>query len=240
MSDTRKKSAAKAAGTAAETKKKSAAKPAGGTRKVTSKKSTVKTAKAARKKGPGETDREFGGPQRLYNFADDVTEKEAAPEESEEREVRLETWVTFGLAGELFALPITAAREILRVTKITRVPHAPYTVRGIVNMRGRVIPVIDFRLRLGLPKGGIGPQSRILMTSTRNRFLGLLVDHVDQVVEVDRNAVELPPDDVMTDQSEYIIAVSHVEERLLILLDVEKVLLIPDSLETANSGAGAL
>ena len=236
MSATGKKSAAKASGTASKAKPKSAAR-AEGTPRVT-KKSTAKAARAAAgRKEPAASDGEFDGTERLYAFADDVTEKEAAPEESKEREVNLETWVTFGLAGELFALPIMVAREILRVRKITRVPHAPYTVRGIVNMRGRVVPVIDFRTRLGLPTVELGPQSRILITSTRNRFLGLLVDHVDQVVQIDLNAVEPVPGDIMTDQSEYIIGVYHVEERLLILLDVEKVLLIPDSLETVNSGA---
>ena len=174
---------------------------------------------------------EFTGPERIYAFADSVVEDDANKTAAEAATTRLETWVTFRLAGEIFALPVTAAREILRLSTITRVPHAPYTVRGIINMRGRVVPVVDFRVRLGLPQTAVGPKSRILITSTRNRLLGLLVDEVEQVVSLDRNAVTPAPSDVMTERSEYIIGVCHLDNRLLILLDVERVLLVPDSLD---------
>ena len=174
---------------------------------------------------------EFTGPEKIYDFADRVVEDDANKTEAEAVTPRLETWVTFRLAGEVFALPVTAAREILRVSTITRVPHAPYTVRGIINMRGRVVPVVDFRVRLGLPEAAVGPKNRILIASARNRLLGLLVDEVEQVVSLDLNAVTPAPSDVMTERSEYIIGVCHLDNRLLILLDVERVLLVPDSLD---------
>ena len=173
----------------------------------------------------------FQGPEQIYDFADSLADDARKSEDDNVVAARLETWVTFRLAGELFALPVTAAREILRVSTITRVPHAPHTVRGIINMRGRVVPVVDFRVRLGLPVADVSPKSRILIASTRNRLLGLLVDEVEQVVSLDANAVAPPPDDVMTNQSEYIVGVYHLDDRLLILLDVERVLLVPDSLQ---------
>ena len=182
-------------------------------------------------------DEKFQGPERIYDFADSLADDERKSEDDDVVAARLETWVTFRLAGELFALPVKAAREILRVSTITRVPHAPHTVRGIINMRGRVVPVVDFRVRLGLPDTDVSPKSRILITSTRNRVLGLLVDEVDQVVSLDANAVEPPPDDVMTNQSEYIVGVYHLDDRLLILLDVERVLLVPDSLQGSHGQA---
>ncbi len=174
---------------------------------------------------------QFTGPEKIYDFADSVVEDDVNKTAAEAVAARLETWVTFRLAGEVFALPVTAAREILRVSTITRVPHAPHTVRGIINMRGRVVPVVDFRVRLGLPEATVSPKSRILITSTRNRLLGLLVDEVEQVLSLDLNAVTPAPSDVMTERSEYIIGVCHLDNRLLILLDVERVLLVPDSLE---------
>lgn len=176
-------------------------------------------------------DEKFQGPERIYDFADSLTDDAGKNKDDKVVAARLETWVTFRLAGELFALPVTAAQEILRVSTITRVPHAPHTVRGIINMRGRVVPVVDFRVRLGLPIADVSPRSRILIASTRNRLLGLLVDEVEQVVSLDANAVAPPPDDVMTNQSEYIVGVYHLDDRLLILLDVERVLLVPDSLQ---------
>lgn len=183
---------------------------------------------AARSKGSKPLD----GPDRLYAFADEVDVAEA--DDTAEQEARIETWVTFGLAGEEYALPVSAAREILRVGTITRVPHAPYTVRGVVNVRGKVLPVIDFRLRLGLGRTEVTDQSRILVTSSRNRLLGLLVDSVDQVAHLDLTTAEPPPEDVMTEQSQYIMGVCQQDERMIILLDVERVLLIPDSLEAVN------
>lgn len=176
-------------------------------------------------------DEKFQGPKRIYDFADSLTDDAKKNKDDKVVAARLETWVTFRLAGELFALPVTAAQEILRVSTITRVPHAPHTVRGIINMRGRVVPVVDFRVRLGLPIADVSPRSRILIASTRNRLLGLLVDEVEQVVSLDANAVAPPPDDVMTNQSEYIVGVYHLDDHLLILLDVERVLLVPDSLQ---------
>jgi len=174
----------------------------------------------------------FEGPERLFAFADSVEKSRGAGAEGPA--VRLETWVTFLLGEEIFGLPVTVAQEILRVPAITSVPHAPYTVRGIINMRGRVVPVVDFRLRLGLGRTELGEATRILITSSRGRILGLFVDEVHQVLELDMNKVKPPPPDVMTDQSEYLVGVYEWNDRMFILLDVERVLLIPDSLEDVN------
>ncbi len=194
--------------------------------------------KASKDKGKstGE-DEKFQGPERIYDFADSLADDTRKRENDKVAAARMETWVTFRLAGELFALPVRVAREILRVSTITRVPHAPHTVRGIINMRGRVVPVVDFRVRLGLPDTDVSPKSRILITSIRNRVLGLLVDEVEQVVSLDANAVAPPPDDVMTNQSDYIVGVYHLDDRLVILLDVERVLLVPDSLQGSHGQA---
>lgn len=176
------------------------------------------------------------GPERLYDFADQVGEEAASEDAATAASAVFDTWVTFTLAGEHYALPAAAVQEILRVESITRVPHAPYTVRGIINMRGRAVPVMDFRLRLGLDEVEVGSKSRILVTETRGRFLGLLVDSAEQVASLNRDLVEPAPLDVMTGESDYIVGVYRHGETLLILLDVEKVLLISDSLEAVNTG----
>jgi purine-binding chemotaxis protein CheW len=161
----------------------------------------------------------------LISFADSVAAEPEAPAAA----TRIETWVTFALAGEIFALPVASVLEILRVASITRVPHAPRVVRGVTNMRGKVLPVVDLRVRLGMEAAEITPQSRILVASTRGRLLGLLVDAVKQVDRIDRNAVQPPPPDVMTAQSDYIIGVNQLGGRLVILLDVDLVLIVHEA-----------
>lgn len=157
----------------------------------------------------------------LFDFADSLLEREVG---EPERATRIETWVTFTLAGETYALPVSHVLEILRVQGITRVPHAPAAVRGVTNMRGKVLPVVDLRARLGVAVSELGAAARILVTSSRGRLIGLLVDAVEQVERLDRNTVQPPPADVMTRESDYLIGVCQLASRLVILLDVDRVL----------------
>jgi purine-binding chemotaxis protein CheW len=164
------------------------------------------------------------GPDRVYEFADRVASP--APAAAPAAPERPETWVTFRLAGESYALPVASVNEVLRVGTVTRVPDAPYPVRGIANVRGRIVPVVDLRTRIGLASTTVDVRSRLLITTARERVVGLLVDDVERVVRLDRNQVEAPPDGVVTEQSEYLVGVYRRERDLLILLDAEKVLVI--------------
>lgn len=164
--------------------------------------------------------------ERVYAFADQLSAEQDTTGAAGEAAAVWETWVTFQVAGETFAFPVAFVQEILRVGTITRVPDAPYPVRGIVNVRGRVIPVVDLRLRLGLAAGEPGPAARVLIATLRGRVIGLLVDAVAQVERIDRTQVEDLPDDVVTEHSEYITGVYPRGRDLLILLDPERVLLI--------------
>jgi purine-binding chemotaxis protein CheW len=173
------------------------------------------------------------GPERIFDFADSLAKTGGV--ENRVREEVLETWVIFTLNREAYSLPVTHVREILRVTSITRVPHAPNPVRGVTNMRGRVLPVVDLRTRLGMPSKEIEGASRILVAESKGRLIGLLVDAVQQVIRLSRSQVQPPPPDVMTTQSDYILGVYHLQETLVILLVVDKVLLIRDSLSERNT-----
>lgn len=183
--------------------------------------------------GGGE-DADLDGPERIFAFADQLSAASAQEQkEAEARAQRLETWITFILSDEVYALPITPVREALRVGSITRVPHAPQPIRGVTNLRGRVLPVIDLRLRIGLRSVELGRSNRILVVRARNRHLGLLVDAVLQVVHIDLNRAEPPPEDVMTAQSDYITGVYHHGEQLILLLDVERALIIQEASSAA-------
>lgn len=182
--------------------------------------------------GPGQVPR---GEDRVFAFTDSL---ETGTEEEEQAPVRLETWLTFGLAGEVFALPVDPVHEVVRPTSITRVPHAPYPIRGVTNLRGRVVPVIDLRLRLELPPGELTRTSRIVVVGSRGRRLGLLVDAVHQVVHLDVDRVQAPPDDVMTLQSDYILGVYYLGDELILLLDVDRVLIIKEPVPATAADAG--
>ena len=172
----------------------------------------------------------------IFSFADTLT---AAEQEAERQaaEARITTWITFALADETFALPVEPVREVLRIHNITRVPHAPAPIRGVTNLRGRVIPVIDLRRRIGLSEEEPGRSSRIIVVAARGRLIGLLVDRVHQVSHLDLNLVQPPPDDVMTAQSDYITGVYHQGDDLLLLLDVDRALTIKETSPDALSGA---
>lgn len=170
---------------------------------------------------------------RVFAFADEVNSKVTGVtgvtegrkgEGAEGRKSEWQTWVTFTLAGESYAFPVAAVQEILRVGTITRVPDAPHPVRGILNLRGRVVPVVDLRVRLGLQPGEANGSSRVLIATARGRLIGLLVDSVEQVVRLDAAAFEPPPPDVLTENSNYLRAVCQHGAGLLILLDMDRVL----------------
>ncbi len=173
----------------------------------------------------------FAGRESIYAFVDSLDSRAAREAKPEERP---ESWVTFSLSGEIYALPVTHVQEILRIANITRVPHAPGPVRGITNLRGRVLAVVDLRVRLGLAAGEIGPDSRILVADARGRSIGLLVDAARQVLKILPSAIQPPPADVLTERSDFIRGVHHLDRDLVILLDVERVLLVEDGRAPAS------
>jgi purine-binding chemotaxis protein CheW len=169
---------------------------------------------------------------RVLVFADSLQRER---EDADERQHEWETWVSCRVEREVFALPVRQVQEILRVTRLTRVPHAPFPVRGVTNLRGYVLPVVDLRVRLGMQPVEPGPGARVMVVQSRGRLIGLLVDAVEDVVEIDRLAVEPAPEDVMTEQSYYLLGVYHLEDAIVILLDADKVLQVRDQDAVASN-----
>jgi purine-binding chemotaxis protein CheW len=177
-----------------------------------------------------------GGRERVYSFADAL---ERRGQQAELPQEQPESWVVFALAGESYGLPVAAVQEILRAGTITRVPHAPAPVRGITHLRGRVLAVVDLRVRLGLPPAALDERSRILVVDSRQRVLGLLVDAALQVCKLLPSAFAPPPPDVMSERSDYLRGVVHLGEQLIIALDLDRVLLIQDEDLTPGATAAA-
>jgi purine-binding chemotaxis protein CheW len=163
----------------------------------------------------------------LLRFADTV-EQDAAPASSTVAPGPELHLVTFALDREEFGIRVDQVREIIRVGEITRVPQAPAHVRGVANLRGRILAVVEIRTRLGLTPAVLTPRSRIIVVEIQARVLGILVDAVLQVVKVPVETVTAAPDEVLSPQTDYISGVARWNSRLIILLDVEKVLLLND------------
>ena len=131
---------------------------------------------------------------------------------------------TFFLEREEYGVDVRVVQEIRRVGEITPVTRAPEFVRGVMNLRGRIIPVLDLKRKLGI--GEVLPSSaaRIVVVRLQERLLGLLVDGASQVLKVPVSLVEAPPGEVVDRGGDYIRGVAKLERRLIILVDLQKVL----------------
>lgn len=132
--------------------------------------------------------------------------------------------VVFDLASEFYGVEIAAVREIIRMQSITPVPGAPPFVEGIINLRGQVIPVLDLRKRLGLKVSEQTEDSRIVWVTINNHDLGVIVDAVTEVLRIPVSSIEPPSAMVSGLDSDYIKGIAKLENRLIILLDLNKVL----------------
>lgn len=141
-----------------------------------------------------------------------------------ERDQDILQLVTFHIAREEFAVNILDVREINRMMDITRVPHAPDFVEGVINLRGQVIPVVDLRKRFGLPAGERDKHTRIVVVELGAKVVGFLVDSVSEVLRVSTSLVEPPPALASGIESDYIRGVVKLEDRLLVLLDLHRLL----------------
>jgi len=136
--------------------------------------------------------------------------------------------VSFCIGDEEYGVDILRVQEINRTMEVTRVPNAPSYVEGVINLRGRVIPVVDLRARFGMPRKEWDKNTRIVVVELRGVTVGFVVDSVNEVLRIPRNVTEPPPGLATGANAEYITGVGKLEDRLLILLDLEKVVGIED------------
>ena len=141
-------------------------------------------------------------------------------------------YLAFRLAGEVYAVDILRIREIIEYTVPTAVPMMPPTVRGVINLRGAVVPVIDLAVRFGLAATGVGKRTCIVIVEVEHagalHVLGLMVDGVNAVLEIDGAAVEPPPSFGTHANAEFIEGMARVDGRFVILLDIGRVLSIDE------------
>lgn len=131
--------------------------------------------------------------------------------------------VVFRLAKEEYGLPITKVQEINRLVPITKLPQTPSFMEGIINLRGRIIPVIDLRKRFSLAISEHNDDTRIIIVEVSGQTVGIIVDAVTEVVRLPAASVEPPPPTFIL-EAQYIQGVGKIDGRLLILLEIDNIL----------------
>jgi purine-binding chemotaxis protein CheW len=130
--------------------------------------------------------------------------------------------VSFKLSDETYGIEITKIREIILVGQITRVPETPHYIKGLINLRSSVIPVIDLRSRFSLSENELTQDSRIMVLNVGRRTIGIVVDSVNEVLRVSQEQISPAPPTVASLGNQYMTGLVRLEEQLLILLDVDR------------------
>lgn len=148
--------------------------------------------------------------------------------------------VTFRLGDEEYAVDVAQVQEIVRLTTITAVPRSASHVEGVVNLRGRIVPVIDLACRFGLARRERSKTSRIVVTEVGGRTVGMLVDAVSEVLRLASSAIEPTPEMLQVGiHADFITGIGKLEGRLLIMLDLPRVLTAQDDAELVAANAYA-
>jgi purine-binding chemotaxis protein CheW len=144
-------------------------------------------------------------------------------------------FLIFSLCGEEYAVPLLKVKEVIALTETTPVPYSPPHFKGIMNLRGQVISVIDLRAKLKMPKADGSQETAIIILDLSPLSLGVIVDSVESVLAVAKDEIQ-PPPDVGGANTNYIRGVTRKDKKLILLLDIEKTLSVED-LRTMKSQA---
>lgn len=149
-------------------------------------------------------------------------------------ESTLSQLVGFRLGGEEYGVDIMKVQEIILPGEITEVPQVPDFIRGLINLRGHVIPIVDLRKRFGLAASEPTEETRIVVLNMEGRTIGAVVDSVSEVLRISPEQVEPPPPGVAEENGDYVIGLVKLPERLLILLNANA--LVSEEEQMAESG----
>lgn len=136
--------------------------------------------------------------------------------------------VGFRIGNETYGVRIASVREIVRVPEITVVPNAPEVIEGVVNLRGKIIPVMDLRKRFGNPATQPDKKNRILVVELENKLLGLIVSSASEVLKIPPSEIESPGSVFAEGEASYVTGVGKLKGRLIILLDIARLLRQPE------------
>jgi purine-binding chemotaxis protein CheW len=148
-------------------------------------------------------------------------------------------YLTFALGGEMFAVRILNVKEIIEYGKLTGIPMMPTFIRGVINLRGSVVPVIDLAARFGGQPTGVGKRSCIVIAEVRDddtfHDIGIMVDAVSEVLDIPGGEIEPPPTFGARIRADFIFGMGKVAGKFVIILDIDKVLSIDEIAELTGS-----
>lgn len=154
--------------------------------------------------------------------------------------------VGFRIGREAYGVPIKLVHEIVRVPEITSVPEAPEYVEGVINLRGKIVSVVDLRKRFGEKEIVPSRKNRILVSEVEGKMVGLIVDSASEVIKLPESEIELPPNVFEEGDLNYVTGVGKLQGRLIILVDLSKILRkgelrrLGEVVETTQSAAASV
>lgn len=148
-------------------------------------------------------------------------------------------FLIFSLCSEQYAVPLLKVKEVIALTETTPVPYAPPYFKGIMNLRGQVISVIDLRTKLKMPKAEASAETAIIILDLSPLSLGVIVDSVESVLAVDLGEIQPPPEVGGGANTSYIKGVTRKDKKLILLLDIERTLSVDDlkAMKTSQNAA---
>jgi purine-binding chemotaxis protein CheW len=132
--------------------------------------------------------------------------------------------VGFRVGTETFGVPIKCVHEIVRVPAITSVPDSPEFVEGVINLRGKIVSVVDLRKRFGETQVDAHKKNRVIVVESEGKLVGLIVDAASEVMRIPNADIEPPPAVLQNSESSYVTGVGKLQNRLIILVDLQRVL----------------
>ena len=161
-------------------------------------------------------------------------------EEIKQSDGETRQYVVFSIADEEYCIEILRVQEIIRRTTITWLPRRPEFVKGVINLRGEIIPIVDLRIKFGLPAQEYTKFTRILIAQIEGKLCGMVVDNVAEVITVSKAQIEKAPVSVSRNtSSEYISGIAKSGERVMILLDITRILGADEIHALAETAAAA-
>lgn len=160
-------------------------------------------------------------------------------DEATESETEEQKYLTFWTDGELFGIPISDVVQIISMQEITPLPDFPEYAKGVINLRGNIIPVIDMRIRLKKPETEYNESTCIIVTNIKDTYIGFIVDTVDEVVDIDDDNISPTPKVSKTVTNRYLTGIGQVGNKVVLLLDLSKILSENEFMEVAQTAAEA-
>jgi len=133
-------------------------------------------------------------------------------------------YVTFTIADEIYGVEVLKVQEIIGMTLVTHVPNSPSFMKGVINLRGAVVPVVDMRLKFGIKEKDYDSFTVVIIVEVRERLIGMIVDTVSDVAEIPLNTIQDTPHFTTSVDTDFIKGIGQLDSKLVIILDVDRIL----------------